>query len=172
MFLPVFLGLGMFSSPVTETWFQCMAISSKEYNLLAHGVKSQKWQCIRVPLEPAQAGWPTSYVILHPLSPRVVQFLVVTCAWASFLKRRKFCFGSFFHRFQSKKTNSLLWASGRTDYVGGEGIWWQRLLTPWQLGRSHTVRKVPQGWEVALKASPVVHCPQYTPTSLQQWINQ
>lgn len=44
------------------------------------GAKSQKLQGICVPLEPTQAEWPTSYVILHPLSPHVVQLLVVTCA--------------------------------------------------------------------------------------------
>lgn len=100
-------------------WTWNIFISSNRNLLPVYG---DIFERVCVPQELTQAGWPTSSVILHPLSPRVVQLLVVTCAW------EKFYFGSFFHRFQQKLA-SLLWASGTTDYVGGKGIWCKRPLT-------------------------------------------
>lgn len=149
-----------------------MAISLKEYNLLAQGVKSQKLQCIRVPLEATQAGWPMSYVILHLLSPLAVRLLFVTCAWGkSFLKRRKFCFGSFFHRFQSKET-SLITVSLRYDRL----CWWGHMMA--EATNPMATRKEPHSeegsWELGgcFKGFSYNALSPIRPTSLQPFNNE
>ena len=58
-------------------WTWNIFISSNRNPVPVHG---DIFESVRVPLELTQAGWLTSYVILHPLSPRVVQLFVVTCA--------------------------------------------------------------------------------------------